>query len=70
MTTTINNFGEKVTKWESTKHPTNPNFMQRVYWTIWEKPDGRISVGYKLDGNGKTWFLYNLSKDEAIQRYR
>lgn len=34
MEVTTNNFGERVTRRESTKHPTNPNFMQRVFWTV------------------------------------
>ncbi len=69
MTTTMNSFGERVTKWESIKHPSNQNFMQTVFWTIWEKSDGKVTVGYKLDGNGKTWFLHGITKEEAIQKY-
>lgn len=69
METTINKFGEKVTKWKSTKHPDNPNFMQIVRWFIYEKPDGRVTICYDLGANGKTYFLYNLTKDEAIELY-
>ena len=43
--------------------------MQRVFWTVWEKPDGRVTVGYKLDGNGKTWFLHGLTKEQALKLY-
>ena len=69
MTTTINRFGEEVTKWQSKKHPTNPNFMQLVNWIVWVKPDSRVLVGYNIDANGKTWFIYGLTKQEAIEKY-
>ena len=69
METFTNRFGEKVTKWTSQKHPDNPNFMQMVRWTIWEKPDGRVTIGYNLGANGKTYFLYNLTANEAIEKY-
>jgi hypothetical protein len=69
MTTSTNAFGEKVTKWESHKHPDNADFMQIVLWTVWEKQDGRTLVGYKLNGNGKTIFLYNLNKEQAIEKF-
>lgn len=69
METKINRFGEIVTKWESNKHPENENFMQRVMWTVWEKPDGKVLVGYKLDYSGKVKFIYGITKDEAIKRY-
>jgi len=69
MRTFKNQFNEIVTKWESTKHPDNNNFQQIVNWTVWEKPDGRILVGYNLGANGKTRFLYNLTKQEAIEKY-
>jgi hypothetical protein len=69
MTTHTNTFGEKVTKWESHKHPDNPNYMQVVFWTIWEKPDGRITIGYKLDGNGKTRFVRDITITEALNRF-
>ena len=44
MTTTINQFGEEVTRWTSNVHPDNANFMQVVNWTIWVKADGRTTV--------------------------
>jgi len=43
--------------------------MQIVRWTIWEKPDGRVTIGYNLGANGKTYFLYNLTAQEAIEKY-
>lgn len=52
-----NDFGEQVYKWENNIHPDNPNFMQRVIWRMWVKPDGKITIGYKLDSNGKMKFL-------------
>ena len=69
MTITKNKFGEEVIKWQSYKHPDNPNFQQIVNWTIWVKPDGRITIGYNLDFNGKTKFVYGLTKEEAIEKY-
>ena len=69
MKTYTNQFGEKVTKWESHKHPDNPNFMQTVNWTVWEKPDGRTTIGYSLGSLSKTKFIYGLTKDEAIKLY-
>jgi hypothetical protein len=69
MTTTINKFGEEVTKWQSNKHPDNPNFQQLVNWTIWVKPNGTVTVGYNLDYNAKMKFIYGLTKEEAIKKY-
>ena len=69
MTTTINKFGEEVTKWSSSKHPSNPEFQQTVNWTVWVKPDGRVTVGYNLGSNGKTYFVYGLTKQEAIEKF-
>jgi len=69
MTTIINKFGEEVTKWQSHKHPDNPEYMQIVNWFVWVKPDGRVTVGYNLGSNGKTKFVYGLTKAEAIERY-
>ena len=69
MTTVKNQFGEVVTKWESTKHPDNSNFQQLVFWTVWEKPDGRVLVGYNLGSGSKTKFMYNITKAEAIEKY-
>jgi hypothetical protein len=69
MTTTTNRFGEEVTKWQSYKHPDNPNFQQVVNWTVWVKPDGRVTVGYNLDYNGKMRFVYGLTKQQAIDLY-
>ena len=70
MTTHVNRFGETVTKWDSHKHPDNPDFMQVVHWTVWEKPDGRVTLGYSLDHTtGKMYFLYNLTKQQAIDMY-
>lgn len=69
METYTNNFGEKVTKWTSNKHPDNANFMQTVFWTIWEKPDGRVSVAYNLGAGSKSKFVYNIDKETAINLY-
>ena len=69
MQTYINQFGEEVTKWTSHKHPDNPNFMQVVNWYVWVKPDGRVNVGYNLGCNGKTYFLYGVSKEEALSKF-
>ncbi len=66
----INAFGEEVLKWENNVHPDNPNFQQKVYWTIWVKTDGRVLVGYNLGSGGKTTFIYNLTKQEAIEKYK
>ena len=69
METTTNSFGEEVTKWESTKHPDSPDFMQIVTWKVWVKPDGRVLVGYNLGANSKTKFIYGISKEDAIRLY-
>lgn len=64
-----NAYGETVTSWQSHKHPNNPDFMQIVYWTIWEKPDGRISIAFRLDTNGKSHFIYGMTKEDAIKKF-
>ena len=69
MNTTINQFGEEVTKWQSFKHPDNPNFMQVVNWFVWVRRDGYVTVGYNLGSNGKTKFIYGISKEEAINKF-
>lgn len=69
MKTTINKFGEEVIKWQSNKHPDNSNFQQIVNWTVWVKSDGRVLVGYNLDFNSKTKFIYGLTKEEAIIKF-
>ena len=70
MTTVINQFGEEVTKWQSNKHPDNHNFQQIVNWSVWIKPDGKITIGYNLGSGSKTKFIYGLTKEEAIQKYK
>jgi len=67
--TYVNQAGEHVTKWESTKHPDNPNFMQTVYWIVWEKPDGRITICYHLGSGSKHVFVYGLTKNRVIELY-
>jgi hypothetical protein len=69
MKISTNNFGEVVYKWENNIHPDNPQFMQKVLWTMWIKRDGTLSVCYKLDYNNKGIFLYNLTKEEILQKY-
>jgi hypothetical protein len=69
METYKNQFNEIVTKWTSHKHPNNPNFMQCVFWKVFEKPNGETLVGYQLETTGKMRFIYNLTKQEAIQKY-
>jgi hypothetical protein len=69
MKTTINSFGEEVTKWENNIHPDNANFQQLVFWTIWVKIDGRVTIGYNLGIGSKTKFIYGLTKQEAIEKY-
>ncbi len=70
MKTYVNQFGEIVTKWESYKHPDNPNFQQIVNWVIWEKPDGKITIAYNLGTGSKIKFVYGLTKEQAIQKYQ
>ena len=69
MKTHVNGFGEIVTTWSSHKHPDNSDFMQPVFWTIWEKPDGRITVAYNLGNGSKSHFIYNMTKLEVIEKY-
>ena len=71
MKTTKTSFGEIKTKFVG-KHPDNEDFMNPVFWTIWEKPDGRVIVSYKLGPSSllnKSHFIYGLSKEEVIKRY-
>jgi len=69
MKTTVNQYGEKVTKWVNHCHPNNSNYMQLVNWTIWVKPNGHVLVGFNLGSGSKTYFIYNLSEEEAINKY-
>jgi len=69
MTTTINQFSEEVTKWQSHVHPDNPNFQQIVNWTVWVKPDGRTTVAYNLGSGSKSIFVYGITKKEAIEKF-
>lgn len=53
--TTTNRLGEKVTQWQSHKHPNNPDFMQVVKYMHIQYPDGR---------NHLYWFLKNASAND------
>jgi len=64
-----NNFGEIVTKWENNKHPDNPNYMQEVFWAIIEKENGQTLAYYHLGSGGKSKFIYDLTKEEILQKY-
>lgn len=64
-----NSFNEIVTTWESYKHPDNLEFNQVVFWTVWEKPNGKVSVAYSLGSGAKPKFLFNISKEEAINKF-
>lgn len=68
MESVKNRFGEIHTKWTSTKHPDNPNFMQTVFWNVWEK-EGKTTVCYNLGTLSKSKFIYGLTKDEAIEKF-
>lgn len=68
MTTTTNRFGELHTKWTSHKHPENPNFMQLVYWNVFEK-DGKTTVCWHLGDAKRSNFIYGLTKDEAVSKF-
>lgn len=68
MTTQTNSFGELHTKWTSHKHPENPNFMQPVYWNVWEK-DGKTTICWHLGAGSKSNFIYGMTKDEAIEKF-
>ena len=57
MTKAITQYGETKYTWENNIHPDNPDFMQRVFWVAWQKPDGRYSIGYKLQPNGNVKFV-------------
>lgn len=69
MTIEQTKFGETKYSWSNNIHPDNENFMQRVFWSMWEKENGNITLSYKLDYNGKSIFIYGLTKEEAISRY-
>lgn len=68
MTTQLNSFGELHTKWTSHKHPENENFMQLVYWNVWEK-NGKTTICWSLGSGSQTNYIYGMSKDEAIVKY-
>lgn len=68
MTTNINQFGELHTKWESHKHPDCSEFMQIVFWNVWEK-NGKTTVAYNLGTGCKSKFIYGITKEEAILKY-
>jgi hypothetical protein len=36
---------------------------------MWIKNDGRAIVCYRIDYNGKSKFLYDLTKDEILEKY-
>lgn len=69
METHTNAFGEVVTKWENNIHPDNPNYMQKVLWTMYEKQDGGISLCYRLEYNGKPKFIYGYLKEEILLKF-
>lgn len=68
MTQTTNRFGELHTKWTSHKHPDNPNFMQLVYWNVFEK-EGKTTVCWHLGDAKRSNFIYGLTKDEVVCRF-
>lgn len=68
MTTTTNRFGEEYTKWQSHKHPTNPNFMQVVFWNVWVK-DGKTTIIWHLGNTNEGHNIYGMTKDEAIAKF-
>jgi hypothetical protein len=68
MTTGTNSFGEQWTKWQSHKHPENSNFMQVVYWHVFEKDD-KTTVLWHLGAGSKSNFIYGMTKEEAISRF-
>jgi hypothetical protein len=57
--------GETEYKWENNYHPDNPDFQQRVFWTAYQKPDGRYMVGYSLEpgGRSKTYWVEHGTGD-------
>ena len=57
MTKAITQYGETKYTWVNNIHPDNPDFMQKVFWVAWQKPDGRYSIGYKLQPNGNVKFV-------------
>jgi hypothetical protein len=69
MKTYTNKFGEKITKWNSNKHPDNPLFMQRVFWMVVEKPNGKTTTHWNLGYGSKTHYIYDLTLAEAIEKY-
>lgn len=68
MVSGINAQGELHTKWTSHKHPENANFMQVVYWSVWEK-DGKTTILYHLGHGSKSNYIYNMTKEEAIAKF-
>ena len=68
MTTQTTSFGELHTKWTSHKHPENANFMQVVYWNVFEK-NGKTTVCWHLGDAQNSHFIYGMTKDEVIEKY-
>lgn len=68
MKTSVNQFGDTVTKWTSHQHPENANFMQLVYWIIYEK-DCKVTVRYHLGDIKDSHSIYGMSKAEVIEKF-
>jgi len=64
-----NRFNELVHKWVNNIHPNNKDFKHKVFWTMWEKYDGSITICYRLDFSGKPKYIYNITKEEALNKY-
>ena len=71
MTTIKNRFGELQTKWESHKHPGNPNYMQIVKYMHIQHPDGRSILHWSLQNasaNDKH-IIANITLSEAQAKF-
>lgn len=62
---------EIITKWQSRKHPENPNFMQVVKYLHVQYPDGRNNLHWALanaSANDKH-LISNISLEKAQELY-
>jgi hypothetical protein len=63
---------EIVTTWVSTKHPENPNFMQKVKYLHIQYPDGRNNLHWRLCNSAlyDHYLIKDISLNEAQIMYK
>ena len=71
METIRNKFGEIQTKWQSHKHPDNPDFMQIVNYMHIERADGRKTLYWSLANSSPNdkHSIFGISIEDAKQKF-